>query len=320
MKLGVIIARFQVPDLHPAHHILIGHAMRNSDQLLIFLGTSAGGATNHNPLDFKTRQALVNHHYPKAMVMPLRDQPSDFTWSRILDEKISEVTKEGDEVTLFCGRDGFKSHYVGKHKKRVQQIEAIPEYSGTALRQEARRAPKDTVDFREGVIYGVGNRYPNTFMTVDIAVIKREGDQNLVLMGRRPNEGHWRFPGGFVDFADKSLEGAARRELFEECGVEVAFEHDLHYVASLPIDDWRYRARPDARILTSLFAVKMEETSGDPTPDGEEFEEFTYFDIDKATHELIVSEHKPVYMALSRYLSGNAKGVSGPVKKQKVSV
>lgn len=311
MHLGVVVGRFQVPDLHPAHHILIGEAMRATDQLLLILGVPHTRGTNNDPLDYATRRLMIQRHYPQANVIPLNDVASDLQWSRNLDAAIRTLIKEDDKVTLFCGRDGFNSAYRGKFP--VKDIETVPTYSGTGLRVDARKAPRDSIDFRQGVIYGVGTKYPMTHMTVDIAVIGPKG----ILVARRPNANKLRFPGGFVDFADHSLEQSAHRELLQEMGLEAKSEAAFEYVASLPVDDWRYRGRPDQRIMTTLFAIREEDTVGEHTPDGEELEDFTYVSPDGGSLESMTEEHKPLYMALVRHLDGKEKGVSEGAKKTK---
>lgn len=40
MKLGVVIGRFQVPELTPGHKNVLKEAIRNSDQVLVLVGTS----------------------------------------------------------------------------------------------------------------------------------------------------------------------------------------------------------------------------------------------------------------------------------------
>jgi 8-oxo-dGTP diphosphatase len=63
--------------------------------------------------------------------------------------------------------------------------------------------------------------HPRPALTVDIAVFYRQEDSFEVLLikrAREPFEGHWAFPGGFVD-KDESLEDAAARELLEETGL-----------------------------------------------------------------------------------------------------
>ncbi len=64
--------------------------------------------------------------------------------------------------------------------------------------------------------------HPRPALTVDIVLIKEERDRPEILLIQRnhpPFAGHWALPGGFVD-EDEPLETAARRELFEETGLE----------------------------------------------------------------------------------------------------
>src|ERR1051326_459406 len=310
MRLGVVPARFQAPDLHPAHTALITKAKSENDEVLVLLGCAPTGPTNHNPQDFITRQQMIRGHYPEIMVAPLLDRNSDFTWSRDLDEAVGVIAKETDEVTLYCGRDGFKDHYHGKY--RVIQMDSIPDYSGTALRAKARLHPIDSVDFRKGVIYGVGSKYPTTFMTVDIAIV-RDG---AVMMAKRPGATHYRFPGGFLDFDDSNFEAACKRELFEETGLTVGDPRAFKYVATIPVDDWRYRGHPDARIMTSLFMVNENDTNGEIVLDGDELVDHMFLSIHGDTMESVTHEHKPLFMELYRYMNGYAHGVSNPTKKK----
>ena len=63
--------------------------------------------------------------------------------------------------------------------------------------------------------------YPRPSVTVDIVLFTLRAGELCVLLIRRghaPFEGHWAFPGGFVD-EDEALEHAAARELKEETGL-----------------------------------------------------------------------------------------------------
>lgn len=60
--------------------------------------------------------------------------------------------------------------------------------------------------------------HPRPALTVDIALLKA-GRILLIQRGHPPFAGDWALPGGFVD-EDEPLETAARRELFEETGLE----------------------------------------------------------------------------------------------------
>ena len=289
--------------------------MKSNDQLLVCLGVPHTQGTNNDPMDFATRRLLVNHHYPSAIVVPIHDEPSDMKWSKNLDKIVATLAKESDKVTMYCGRDGFKSHYRGHHK--VEAIADVPQYSGTDMRVDARKSPIDSVDFRKGVTYGLAQRYKTTYMTVDIAVLGNGG----VLMGRRPGQDVYRFPGGFVDFADKTLEETCFRELNEELGIEAKDRTNFEYVCTQHINDWRYRDRPDQRIMTTLYSINLEQTVGDVTPDGDEFEDFTYISLDEVGAEMVNPEHLELFHSLIRRLDGNIKGASNPrqTKPKKVT-
>ncbi len=71
--------------------------------------------------------------------------------------------------------------------------------------------------------------YPRPSVTVDVVIVTRERKPRVLLIRRKhdPFEGMWAIPGGFVDM-DEALEDAARRELREETGVEVADVEQLH--------------------------------------------------------------------------------------------
>lgn len=295
MRLGVIVARFQVPDLHAGHMVLMSHAMQNNDQVAVFLGTGDARGTVESPLDFQTRRMMVNAHYPEATVLSLRDRSTDLQWSRDLDTAIGALCKsEEDEVTLYCSRDGFKPHYKGRFN--VEEVVAVPEYSGQSLRAQIGGRPLESRDFRRGVIYASTQKYATTYPTVDIAVVK----DGAVLMGRRPGQARYQFPGGFVGFTDTSMEETCKRELFEETEIEIADVNDLEYVCTSHIKDSRY-AGSDARIMTTLFMVDYSKTAGTQNADYEEFEDLAWVTL--PSPELVEEYHHPLLFALHRHLT-----------------
>lgn len=81
--------------------------------------------------------------------------------------------------------------------------------------------------------------YPRPALTVDAALVTRELLPRVLLIRRKhdPFAGSWALPGGFVE-ENERLADAARREVREETGVEVA-ELEPLYTAGDPGRDPR---------------------------------------------------------------------------------
>jgi len=72
--------------------------------------------------------------------------------------------------------------------------------------------------------------YPHPAVTVDIIIFALHEEELKVLLIQRkrdPFKEHWAIPGGFVEI-NEGLEEAARRELYEETGVEKVFLEQLY--------------------------------------------------------------------------------------------
>lgn len=251
-SIGVVVARFQIPDLHDGHRYLIDTVKAKHGIVLVVLGCNETRLTKRNPLDFETRKRMLQSVYPEILVMSLNDHPSDACWSANLDALIDTVLSEaglGGRACLYGSRDSFLRVYSGRHE--AVEIPPKGNISGTTIRDDLGRVPRDSSDFRAGVIYAAHQKYPTSFQVVDIAVYKPDCRKVLLVKKSRYGDDLW-FPGGFVDPSDESLEMAAKRELREELG---AFETaGMRYVASARIHDWRYRGEEDA-ILTAFFTT-----------------------------------------------------------------
>ena len=89
---------------------------------------------------------------------------------------------------------------------------------------------------------------PAQHVTVDTAIFTIRGAELQVLLVRRaiaPFKGRWAIPGGFV-LANESLEGAARRELHEETGLEDVFLEQLYTFGDV-------RRDPRGRVITVAY-------------------------------------------------------------------
>lgn len=241
INVGVIIGRFQVPTLHVGHQCLIEHVLSHHNEVVILLGVSETIHTKNNPLDFSTRSKMIKEKYPELTTLPILDRYSDYEWSENLDRLLKNIYPIAN-ITLYGGRDSFIPHYFGKLK--TKEIDITHGDSGTNLRELASNKILISSDFRSGIIYSAHNQRDKVYPTVDIAVV----NNHKILMGKKPGEDKFRFPGGFVDTADLNYELSAMRELKEETNIDAL---NMVYICSSLIDDWRYSSND--KIMSTLF-------------------------------------------------------------------
>ncbi len=297
--VGVIIGRFQVPDLHEGHHELIDSVQEKHRKVLIFIcSTPSVLVTRRNPLDYFTRMKMIQAEYPDVAILPLHDMPSDQDWSKVVDNKIREIFSD-DSVILYGSRDAFIPHYFGQHP--TVELADSCDISGTSIREAASNEVRQHSEFRRGVVYAAHNKHPATFPTVDMAVIKRYGDvPQWIALGRKFNDApnKWRFPGGFVDpTRDTTFEAAAARELREEMGISLEVS-DFTYLGSHHIDDWRYRNELD-QIITTLFITRY---LYGPLTAGDDLSEAKWFSLSDITMDMLVAGHQPLMQMVLTHL------------------
>jgi bifunctional NMN adenylyltransferase/nudix hydrolase len=299
-EVGVMIARFQVHKLHEGHIALIDSICNNHKKVIIFLGIPQVQNTDHNPLDFATRKAMVQKLYPNVIILPIKDNRSNEAWSHELDSMIKVPFGE-KRALLYGSRDSFLPFYSGKY----QSVELITDifYSGTEIRKQVSREILESEDFRAGVIHACTAQWPVAYPCVDVVAYN---DKEQLLLAQKPNEEKWRFIGGHVDVSDESLEFAAKREFREESGnCEI---DDLKYVGSIKVPDWRY-AKERSGIVTSLFIGKFIYGAIKPSDD---ISALMWFNIDslldmdyEGLEMLIVPEHIVLMEKLIKYLKEN---------------
>lgn len=292
----VVIGRFQTDWLTSGHTDLIMEAYNRLGKVLIIVGESNGPFTDKNPLPAVVVADMVRQCVAAEAVLDVlivQDHPDDRVWS----ERIDNVLSGFHFPILYGSRDSFIKSYTG-----IYPCEEIAPVDGRVSATKERERYKglhnyiNTAEFRAGIIYATQNRFPTTYPTVDIAVLDEYGSPSCkILLGRKPGWKSWVLPGGFVDPTDPSLEYAAWRELSEEVvGLDV---HGLKYLASLKIDDARYRGTKDG-IISSLFvAWKLEgfEQAGD---DLEEVKWFTF----KDALSVVAANHKPLVERVFNHL------------------
>lgn len=301
-KIGVIVGRFQTPDLHQGHIALFDYVRRRSDFIILAVGVSESIGTRRDPLDFLSRELMLKKFlYDTIMsdytvIEPIFDKESDRVWSNNLDNVIRKYKKESHcSVTIYGGRDSFIPHYFGRFKTEFVSLD-IP-VSSSDIRRTL--LVSNTQEFRKGAIYAAQRSYPRVFMTVDIAVTRPNLAGGLkVLLGQKKDSEELRFPGGFVDPKDRSLAYAAARELQEEVpGVDVGGMDNMSLISSRLVDDWRYRGTGDG-IMTSFFQANY--IFGNLQA-GDDLAKVGWYPIHKSTQDRICKTHKPLYGDLVEY-------------------
>ena len=116
--------------------------------------------------------------------------------------------------------------------------------------------------------------YPHPAVATDCVVFGFDGKElNILLIerGLNPYKGMWAFPGGFMKI-DETAEACARRELYEETGLDIQVMKQLGAFSSVQRD-------PRERVVSIAFYVLVQpsEVSG-----GDDARQARWFPIDEA--------------------------------------
>lgn len=294
-KVGIVIGRFQVSDLTPAHRELLSRVKDENDCVVVLLGVSPNdGRSAENPLTFNQRLTLFRAH--NLTILPLQDRPENAEWSANVD-RLLDFTFPSDryDVTLYGGRLSFRDAYTGAYP--VKPIECKNTSSGTEARQGI--AESQAEGFLQGQIYAMQTQFPRVYPTVDTIVWRAtpENGWNVeVLLIKRGDNGEWGFIGGFVDPQDESYERAAKREVYEEVGLTA--ESGVRYVGSVKVNDWRYRGTRDG-IMTTLFT--MQYSFGSVVPNPQEVADYQWVKWDEIG-DILSKTHTPLWRVAADHI------------------
>jgi bifunctional NMN adenylyltransferase/nudix hydrolase len=295
--VGVVIGRFQVPNLHEGHRSLLDLVATRHKRVLILLGSPAWKGGKSDPLDYHTRALMFHQEYPDFLVAPVTDTQSNDQWSEQVDKIIQSVFSLC-QVTLYGARDSFIDQYNGRYK--TSEIIQSVESSGTTVREYTAAMPQEKESFRAGAIYGILNNPSLIVPCVDGAVLRKSEDEIRVVLIRKPDEKLLRFPGGKVEYDDKSYESAVNREVREETGLEVGTP--IYVTSSCSLPDWRAIGAGIA-VHTSLFALRFIYGAPKGRDDAAEAGWFNLFEIKEAQME---DCHKKLLTTLKAWVSINS--------------
>jgi bifunctional NMN adenylyltransferase/nudix hydrolase len=297
---GVIVGRFQVPDLHDGHMELFRQVAARHDGVVVFVGSHPAGLTKDHPLTFEVRKRMIEKKFPNFIVREIRDTRDDGTWSKALDGAISAAVDGPAEFTLYGGRDSFVPHYTGRHKpvELTLSVESN-KVSGTQLRQHFAVNTIESSDFRAGMMYALAQLWPVLLPTVDIAIFTT--DYKKILLGRKESDppGKFRFIGGHAEKKSPTYEADARKEVFEETNLD---PHRMEYIGSALIPDWRYDT-PDRAVKTAFFATTVMSQGAKA---GDDICEVRWFNAAHLAAADVVDTHQPLFVLYEVWLGENA--------------
>lgn len=173
-RIGVIVGRFQVPELHGAHKRLIDYTFQTNHQVVFILGERKDGTPDRrNPLSFRHRHEMLMHYILHNCDMSqlldvrrLEDSEKDLgvdsirEWSYRLDHLLQQIVGDNTEenrIRLIGGRDSFISKYDGKYptyQVSPARFHGCEQDSGTARRDNVRTY-EHLPAFRAGYIQAV---------------------------------------------------------------------------------------------------------------------------------------------------------------------
>lgn len=289
--VGVIIGRFQAPMLTKGHVDIIKHVMQNHSKVVILLGVAHIPTTKRNPLNYEMREQMIRSEFPNVLISYIKDLKNDRQWAMQVDERIMDLIGPLKSVVLYGSRDSALNCYKSNGGcLPVRELEPVTYIDATNIRAKYSNTVYDEEYFRAGVIWATQNRFRTCYPTVDIAIV--DTDRKRILLGRKSYESKHRFIGGFAEPNSDCYEDDAKREVFEETGLEIS---DLSYVGSAKLPDWRYSDVGGDRVKTMVFLAKY--NFGTPKP-GDDIMEVKWFDMRENFLDILEPVHVPLYELL----------------------
>jgi len=282
IDVAVVIGGFQ--HFHNGHAGLLERAFETALRVVLVLGSAHAARSPRNPFTAAEREAMIratltDDKNRRLVVIPQRDVWGARRWSGEVRARVEGVSRGSIALVgyhkdassyyldLFPGwalvEAGRQGHWDATpvrqqilsrtpwEQVRPRLAEDVPAsvlgwldaWSGKTHRAELAEDGEAIQAYAER--WGRG-----PFLTVD-ALVRSAGKVLLVTRGKRPGQGLWALPGGFLE-PHESMSDGARRELREETGLDLA---------GLDPADQRYFDHPGrslrARIVTQVFRFEL---------------------------------------------------------------
>lgn len=232
MKIGVLIGRFQLPEPHEGHRLIINRMLETFDQVIILVGSANRAQSVRNPFSYGERYLSIKNLYPKVFVYPLNDYKySDTQWQvdvvNTVNYAVSNIASLANVEITLCGYWKEGNDYLKWFPQwKYLPIESNIDISGTEIRNNYRnllpaQVQQDMQYFEQEALKFKDYPYPETlnFNCAD-ALVECNGHVLLIERKFTPGAGTLALPGGFKNRNETFLD-CAIRELIEETNIRV---------------------------------------------------------------------------------------------------
>ena len=251
---SVFIGRFN--PFHLAHKQLLNTALKIANKTIIVLGSWKKSPDIRNPFSAEQREQMVRsscsqEENDRIQFVYIRDHLySDNLWLKELQEKISAITNESNNIALVGHKHDNSSYYIDLMPQwsswNMDNIDSLPHateirnlyFEGNAdyklyvpeqvsLFMEQFKTTKAFAHLKDEYDYVIKYKqswatspFPPIFSTTDCLVVK---SGHLLVIKRKcnPGKGLIALPGGFLMQEETILNGALR-ELKEETSINVS--------------------------------------------------------------------------------------------------
>ena len=146
-SLGVIYAPFQVPEINNNE---LKVQFEKNEGVVVVLPVKRFPNSMDSPLDYRTRQMMVNAVYPNVTVLPLPDEKYGPVFVQKLEPLVSSIVNPTPRhITLYSDSQTIERYVQNNGKWITFVIDLLNEKE---CRRRVLSRPTNSVDFRRGGI------------------------------------------------------------------------------------------------------------------------------------------------------------------------
>ena len=274
-KLGVLIGRFQVPQMHEGHRFIVRQMMEQCDQVLVLFGSANRTRSVKNPFTYRERREEALKLFPNIWTAPLNDYLyNDSQWMADVAATIEDARVEACdqfetavEVVLYGHHKDGNDYLKWFPQFEYVNINSDIDISGTEVRNSYAHLLPENV--QADMKYFAKERqtfksypYPDSLnICCGDAVVECLGHILLIKRKFTPGAGNWALPGGHKN-TDETFLQCALRELKEETNIRVPEPVLLGSIKSTRLFDSPKRSSGIPKLTLAVHLVVK------PNPDG----------------------------------------------------